>query len=263
MTTPGGPHRSEQPDRSRQATSTEASTEVQAAPSTPRPPSDPVVPTGPARPAVRVIVVAVLAPVLMIGGWTLAAAVQDGFDPVRRTISDLAADGAAHRGIMVAAEVLAGLSLVLVALGLRAVAPSGRLLLALGGAGTVGAALVPVDRAEPVHLAAAGVALVSLVLWPVVGRRASHGAGTEPGTSAVPAVLRRSTGVLVTLVLLTLGGWLLAEGLGLAPDAPATTGLAERVLVAAASLWPCVVVVALHTRSRLRPPGAVPGRDGC
>ena len=41
------------------------------------------------------------APLFLVGGWTLAQAAQpDGFDPVRQTISALAATGADHRWIM-------------------------------------------------------------------------------------------------------------------------------------------------------------------
>src|SRR5947209_2184569 len=78
------------------------------------------------------------APVLLIGGWTVAAARQaDGFDPTVDTISALAAVGATDRAVMTTALVGLGASYVVTALALRPAATPGRLVLAAGGVATV------------------------------------------------------------------------------------------------------------------------------
>ncbi|MEK8106672.1 DUF998 domain-containing protein [Micromonospora sp. M12] len=78
------------------------------------------------------------APLFLVGGWTLAQAAQpDGFDPVRQTISALAATGADHRWIMTIGLAGLGLCHLTTALGLVSAAPAGRALLALGGLATL------------------------------------------------------------------------------------------------------------------------------
>ncbi len=46
------------------------------------------------------VVSSAAAPVLMAGGWTVAASLQPRFDPVAGTVSALAAQGAADRWVM-------------------------------------------------------------------------------------------------------------------------------------------------------------------
>ena len=64
------------------------------------------------------------APVLLVGGWTLADALQPpGYDPVRDTISALAALGATDRWVMTSALAGLGACHVVTALGLRPARP--------------------------------------------------------------------------------------------------------------------------------------------
>ncbi|MGH3996894.1 MAG: DUF998 domain-containing protein, partial [Pseudonocardiaceae bacterium] len=87
---------------------------------------------------------ATCAPVLLIGGWQLAAARQTGgFDPVSQTISALAALGATDRWIMTTALAGVGVCHVITAVGLRPAAVPGRLLFATGGAATALLAAFP------------------------------------------------------------------------------------------------------------------------
>ena len=54
------------------------------------------------------VVSSLAAPVLLIGGWTVAAAVQPvSFDAVVRTISELAARDTPHRWLMTSAQAVA------------------------------------------------------------------------------------------------------------------------------------------------------------
>ncbi|MGH3917317.1 MAG: DUF998 domain-containing protein [Pseudonocardiaceae bacterium] len=174
------------------------------------------------------------APVLLIGGWELAAARQPGdFDPVSQTISALAAEGAADRWIMTTGLAGLGLCHVVTALGLRPTATAGRLLLAAGGVATVAVAAFPqaVDGDSAAHVAAAAVAFPVLSLWPALtGRR---GIRTGPGVSRMAAA-----------GLLGLLGWFGLEFFG---DGP-RIGLAERVLAGAQAVWPLAAVVLARRR---------------
>ncbi|MGB5017831.1 MAG: DUF998 domain-containing protein, partial [Candidatus Nanopelagicales bacterium] len=77
----------------------------------------------------RSLVSATLAPVLLIGGWTLAARLQPaGFDSSTDTISALAGLGATDRWVMTTALLGLGACHATTASGLKAAAPAGRVL---------------------------------------------------------------------------------------------------------------------------------------
>ncbi len=182
------------------------------------------------------------APVLLVGGWTLAAARQPGdFDAVRLTISALAADGAADRWVMTVGLAGTGLCHLATAAGLRAAAPAGRAVLAVGGAGTVGVAAfpLPADGASVPHTVAAAVAFTAMAAWPLVAGR------DRPGEAPL---LRRGRSVAAGCGLLALVAWFGAE-LVTGGD---RLGLAERVAAAAQAGWPLLVVATAVTTTRLR-----------
>src|SRR3712207_703029 len=109
------------------------------------------------------------APVVLIGGWTVAARRQpDGYDGTVETISALAAHGAADRWVMTAALLVVGACHVVTASGLSAAAVAGRVVLGLGGVATMLVAAFPLPESgpAPAHAAAAGTALVALAVWP-------------------------------------------------------------------------------------------------
>lgn len=168
------------------------------------------------------------APVLLIGGWQLAAARQPGgFDPVSQTISALAARGATDRWIMSTALAGLGVCHVITAAGLTPVAVAARLLLATGGAATMAltALPLPVTGDSSAHVAAASVAFSTLSLWPALaGRAARPGGGVWPCAAAV---------------LLGLLGWFGIEYVVHSPR----LGLSERVLAGSQSLWPLAAVL--------------------
>lgn len=181
------------------------------------------------------------APVLLIGGWTLAAARQPGtFDPTTETISALAAYGAADRWIMTTGLAGLGACHVITALGLRPAALPGRLVLAAGGLATVLVATFPQpdEGSSAAHAVAAGVAFPALSVWPALAWR------REPSRLRF-ARLGPGVSIGAAAVLLGLLGWFGAELYG----GGSRLGLAERVLAGAQALWPLATVLLARTYS--------------
>jgi hypothetical membrane protein len=177
------------------------------------------------------VVSAVLAPVFMIGGWELAAAVQPvPFDAVVRTISDLAARDTPHRWVMTVGLAGLGLAHVVTAVALRAGAWAGRVLLALGGLATLVVSAAPLPAgggSSTVHTAAATVGFVALSTWSLL------------------AFPRWRTGWVGAAALVGLLLWF-----GVELGGP-RFGLSERVLAGAQATWPLLVVTRLVVRARL------------
>jgi hypothetical membrane protein len=179
-----------------------------------------------------VLVSAGCAPVALICGWALAATLQPaGYDAMVDSISALAAQGAADQWLMTAALYVLGVCHLATAIGLRAAAFSGRVVLACGGVASVVVALSP----EPTggtslrHLVSTGIGFTLLALFPVLA--------AERETSAVWA-LRPTTGTAVTAAMAAGAAWFLIELHG-----HSIAGLAERILTAVQAVWPLVVVV--------------------
>ncbi len=179
------------------------------------------------------------APVLLIGGWTVAAARQPGsFDSVRDTISALAAHGARDRWLMTSALAGLGMCHVVTALGLRPAGVPGRLVHASGGVATVLVAAFPQPHngSSPAHVIAAGAGFATLSIWPALAARRG---------AAVPVPLRPAAAAAATSVLLGLLGWF---GVELA-TAGGLVGATERLVAGSQAVYPLVVVV-LSRRGR-------------
>jgi hypothetical membrane protein len=185
---------------------------------------------------------AAVAPFLLVGGWTLAAARQPpGYDPVRDTISSLAARGATDRWIMTAALLVVGVCYVVTAAGLRPVRWTGRGALMGGGVATMMVAAFP----QPVrgngvsHTIAATIAFTALALWPVLAVRRSSG---------LP-VLTVAAAACATVAMVGFLAWFTLEIHG------SSRGVAERGAALAEVVWPLVVAIgARYAQLKRRPP---------
>jgi Protein of unknown function (DUF998) len=194
------------------------------------------------------VVPSAAAPVLLVGGWTIAARLQPGsFDPVTSTVSTLASDGAADRWVMTLAFLVAGACEVMTGLALRPAASAGRLILIAGGMAGILVAASPEPAApgsSTRHLIAAVIGLVALAVWPgMAGRR-----GPSAPWGLRPAVCAGVSAALLGL-LLWFGTELVTGG--------GQVGLAERVLGGMQVLWPLLAVLSCRSRrARARPPTA-------
>ncbi|WP_433217144.1 DUF998 domain-containing protein [Dactylosporangium sp. CS-047395] len=179
-----------------------------------------------------------LAPVLLVGGWTLAAALQrGGFDSLHETISALAARDADRRWVMTLALVGVGLCHLVTARGLRPIALPARVMLGVGGVATVLVAAFPMPAGgtSAPHQSAATVAFACLALWPALWRQAGSEPVRPPARVMIPAAL-----VLAALVLV----FTVALGTGV------LVGLAERLAAGAQAVWPLATVLMLRRSAR-------------
>jgi hypothetical membrane protein len=193
-----------------------------------------------------------MAPVFLLGGWTLAAALQPaGYSSVRDTISALAGLGATDRAVMTIGLAGLGICHVVTALGLRPAERFGRLLLTIGGVATVLVAVFPVPRVgtSDVHRLVAGIALVMLGLWPALAWRRGR---------PMPWGLRPLVSTVAATVLLGLLSWFAAQLYAGGPQ----VGLTERLVAGAEALWPLVVVLTARRASRTVPAEPRPRDSG-
>ena len=152
------------------------------------------------------VVSSAVAPVLLAGGWTVAAGLQPrSFNPVADTISSLAAQGATDRQVMTLALAGVGACHVLTGLALRPAAWAGRLILMTGGLATVLVAANP----EPAggggslpHTCWAAIGFIALTAWPLAAWKRGP---------LVPAGLRPAVSASAAGVLLGLLAWFGAE----------------------------------------------------
>lgn len=170
---------------------------------------------------------AALAPVALVGGWTLGAARQPAsYDPVTDTISALAAHGAHDPWVMTTGLAVLGGAHVATALGLEEATTVSRVVLGVGG---VTAALVAVfPQPSAGHFPAATASFLALAAWPALSQVPSRTAGRLAALGLA--------GSLVWFATQLGGGDVL--------------GLSERVVAGAEALWPLAVVVV--TRRSLR-----------
>lgn len=175
-----------------------------------------------------------LAPVILIGGWTLAADLQPvPFNAVQRSISALGAVGMPYRWVIALVLLGVGACHATTAIALRPAAEAGRGLLVIGGIASILIAVNPQPSGggSLAHEAFSLVGVVVMTIWPVAAVR--H----EPG---VPFGLRPVAAVAITGVTLALLVWFSIE-LFHGPE----LGLAERTVTADQSIWPLVVVLSV------------------
>jgi hypothetical membrane protein len=194
------------------------------------------------------VVSAVAAPVLLIGGWTVAAGLQPRFDPVADTVSALAAIGATDRWVMSGVFVLVGACYIVTALALRPAKTSGRMILIAGAIAGMLVAANPEHAGgfgSVPHFVFAALGFAGLTLWPAAAAQKNPEAPW--GLRAAPAV---AAVALQFALLAWFGTELIMAG--------RQVGLAERIMGAAQATWPLAVVLSCYLPVRA---ASVPARE--
>jgi hypothetical membrane protein len=175
---------------------------------------------------------ATVAPIALIGGWSLAATRQPvTYDATGDTISALAAHGANDRWLMTAALAVVGGCHVVTAYGLEEAKPLGRALLGLGGVAT-GLVAVFAEPSEA-HFPVATASFVLLAVWPAASGLPTPRAGWVAAGA--------------------MSGLLAWFGTELGGD---RVGFVERLVAGAEALWPLAAVAATASLRRPRTGGA-------
>jgi Protein of unknown function (DUF998) len=180
------------------------------------------------------VVSSAAAPVLMAGGWTVAAGLQQphSYSQIADTVSALASPGAADRWVITLTFLLVAACDLVTGIALRPARAPGRLILM---AGAVAGMLVAASPENPgtrfplPHMIWAAAGCAALVTWP---------AGAWRGGPSVPWALRRAVSAGAVAVLVALLAWFAAELI----TAGGQAGLAERIFGAGQALWPLAVV---------------------
>jgi hypothetical membrane protein len=191
---------------------------------------------------------AAAAPVLLVGGWTLAAARQpSSYDSRTDTISQLAAVGATDSWIMAAVFAAVGLFYVLIAIAVREPALPGRIALATGGVATVLVAVSPEPKGgtSERHGIVATIASSAVAIWPILAARRGH---------HVSWPLRPVVSATASIVLIGLLVWFVSE-----LHRRTFIGTSERLAATAEALWVGLTVAVLHRSVSVRRPAVGPG----
>ena len=179
------------------------------------------------------------APVLLVGGWTVAARLQSpSYDQVSGTVSELMAVGATDRWVMTTVFLVVGVCYIVTGAALRPGRLAGRLILITGAATGMLVAVNPqpaVGVSVP-HTVWAALGFAGLATWPAWAWRRGPW---------VPWGLRRSACLAAVASQLILLAWFVAEIFTRAGQ----LGVAERAVGVDQVLFPLAVVLSCRLTS--------------
>ena len=180
--------------------------------------------------------VAIIGPIQSVLGWTIAGALWPGYDPVRQTISDLAANESPVQLIMSAFFVLGGVLTLIVSIEAKTLAMPGRVALFLAAIATFGLTIFPTPLIgySLWHRIFAITSFVLSAAWPLLSMRRRKDA---------PWIIRPTASILGTAAQTALALWFLSTW----TDPSATdVGVWERVVAVSQALYVSVVVIVIY-----------------
>jgi hypothetical protein len=198
------------------------------------------------------LVSSILAPLLFVVGLAVVAVATPGYDPVRTTISELAAVGSPTRVAATILFIATALCHFVTITFARGIGIIGRIVFLCGALASLAIAALPLpahNGSSSAHDTAAIVGFVLLAAWPLFGMRFRRD---------FPWIVRPVGSLLGTVVLTAICLWFLviwtSTSLGY-------VGLVERIAADAESIWPAIVCVILFTAARKRYAGVTPAED--
>lgn len=167
---------------------------------------------------------ATLGPIQSVLGWVIAGALWPGYDPIKKTISDLAADDSPVQLIQSSFFVLGGILSLVAAVSAKSLAMPGRVIIFLGGLATFGFTYFTTPSQaghSDLHRIFAIASFVLFSAWPLFSMRTAK---------QYPWVLRPVGAIFATLGFLLISLWFLSTWTN--PDAT-NVGLVERIIATA------------------------------
>ena len=188
------------------------------------------------------LIASTIGPVQSILGWVISGSLWPGYDPIRRTISDLAADDSPVQAIQTSFFYLGATLTLIGAIYARALALPGRIVLLGAGLATYALAFFTTPSQvghSDAHRIAATISFVLMSAWPLFSMRFDR---------RYAWVLRPVGAISATLVLTLISVWFLISWLD--PNS-GNVGLTERVIVTAQVVWLSITVCVswLHQKS--------------
>lgn len=188
------------------------------------------------------LIASTIGPVQSILGWVISGSLWPGYDPIRRTISDLAADDSPVQAIQTSFFYLGATLTIIGAIYARALALPGRIVLLGAGLATYALAFFTTPSQvghSDAHRIAATTSFVLMSAWPLFSMRFDR---------RYAWVLRPVGAISATVVLTLISAWFLSSWLD--PNS-GNVGLTERVIVTAQVVWLSITVCVswLHQKS--------------
>jgi hypothetical membrane protein len=181
-------------------------------------------------------IAAIIGPIQSVLGWSIAGALWVGYDPVRQTISDLAANESPVQLIMSSFFVLGGVLTLIAAIYARTFAMPGRIALFLAAICTFGLTIFPTPLIgySIWHRIFAISSFVLSAGWHLFAMRTRKDA---------PWILRPPAAIIGTALQTALALWFLSSWTD-----PNTTnvGVWERVVAVSQALYVSVVVIVIY-----------------
>jgi hypothetical membrane protein len=179
---------------------------------------------------------AIIGPIQSVLGWTIAGSMWAGYDPIRQTISDLAANESPVNWIMSSFFVLGGVLTLIVAVYARTLAMPGRVALLLSAICTFGLTIFPTPLIgySLMHRIFAISSFVLSAGWPILAMRMRKDA---------PWIIRPAASVIGTGLQTALALWFLSTW---TDPAATNVGVWERVVAVSQALYVSVVVIVIY-----------------
>ena len=181
---------------------------------------------------------AYIGPFQSAAGWLIAGSMWPGYDPVRQTISDLAANESPVQLIMSAFFVLGGVLTLIAAIYGRTLAMPGRVALFVAAICTFGLTIFPtplgVGEYSIMHRIFAISSFVLSAGWPLLAMRKRKDA---------PWIIRPTASIIGTALQTVLALWFLSSW---TDPTNTTVGVWERVVAVSQALYVSVVLVVCY-----------------
>ena len=171
-------------------------------------------------------------------GWTIAGSMWEGYNPVRQTISDLAAPESPVRLLMSAFFLLGGTLSIIAAIWLKGLALPGRIAILVSGIATYGLTIFPtplIGYSTP-HRVFAITSFVLSSAWPLLSMRFDK---------KYPALVRPLVSILVTAGFTVFSVYFLIVW---TDPSVMFVGVVERALAVAQSWYLVAVALTLYYR---------------
>lgn len=187
------------------------------------------------------LIAATIGPIQIVIGSVIAAALWPSYNPIRQTISDLAADDSPVKWVMSSFFLLGGTLAILAAVGAKSLALPGRIAIFLSGIATYGFTIFATPSQTGYSWPHRWFAIASFVLmsaWPLLSMRFDR---------SYPWLLRPLGAVLATLGFTILSVSFLATW----TDPTATNvGVWERVIAISQTWYLALVIWVCHFKGR-------------